>query len=362
MGYPGSPAPRPISCPQRQLPTTASQCLPSRLQALTGVLLRPSTQSSPSPTGLDGCPSSCCWHSACIGLALLSWTDPSQIKVRRSRPGLDFTGGTQIQLERRCGDRCEPLQNARCARSRASAEQVAGSEPLTPSRCPSLDSTPEVRLLDGGQSLAAAHPRACQQAQGQAVIDADRPLWRALSRGSGPVPSTPSVPAWAASCCCAAAWCPSAGGLCRHRSLHRAFATTAAIAVLALLALAHDLVIVCGDLCLAWPHQSAWRSTVCSRSRSLTIAGYSVNDTVVVFDRIRERSARGCRSAAHAIKSTGPSPRPSPAPSTPSGTTLLPLIGLDLSLEGPPCIWFAIALALGVDGGQLVQRAQLPPC
>ena len=40
------------------------------------------------------------------GLAL-SWTNPSiQAPLR---PGLDFTGGTQIQLERRCDGACKPV-------------------------------------------------------------------------------------------------------------------------------------------------------------------------------------------------------------------------------------------------------------
>ena len=42
-----------------------------------------------------------------LGL-LLSWLDPA---IRAPlRPGLDFTGGTQIQLERRCDDACAELK------------------------------------------------------------------------------------------------------------------------------------------------------------------------------------------------------------------------------------------------------------
>ena len=45
-----------------------------------------------------------------IGL-VLCWINP-EIGAPL-RPGLDFTGGTQIQLERRCGDRVRRAQN-RC--------------------------------------------------------------------------------------------------------------------------------------------------------------------------------------------------------------------------------------------------------
>ena len=42
-----------------------------------------------------------------LGL-LLSWLDPA---IRAPlRPGLDFTGGTQIQLERSCDDSCGELK------------------------------------------------------------------------------------------------------------------------------------------------------------------------------------------------------------------------------------------------------------
>ena len=42
-----------------------------------------------------------------LGL-VLSWLDPA---IRAPlRPGLDFTGGTQIQLERRCDDACAELK------------------------------------------------------------------------------------------------------------------------------------------------------------------------------------------------------------------------------------------------------------
>ena len=59
-------------------------------------------------------------------------------------------------------------------------------------------------------------------------------------------------------------------------------------AVLALVALGHDVLIVCGVF--------AWLGLISGLEVDslfavslLTIAGYSVNDTVVVFDRIRER-------------------------------------------------------------------------
>jgi preprotein translocase SecF subunit len=53
----------------------------------------------------------------------------------------------------------------------------------------------------------------------------------------------------------------------------------------AVIALFHDVVIVLGILCFAGREIS-----LTSVAALLTLAGYSINDTIVVFDRIRERS------------------------------------------------------------------------
>ena len=47
-----------------------------------------------------------------LGL-VLSWLSPIQAPLK---PGLDFTGGTSIQVERNCGDRCSELSVQQCKR------------------------------------------------------------------------------------------------------------------------------------------------------------------------------------------------------------------------------------------------------
>ena len=90
----------------------------------------------------------------------------------------------------------------------------------------------------------------------------------------------------------------------------------------------------------------------------LTIAGYSVNDTVVVFDRIRERqridgdlplSTQVDRAVSATLTRTIYT----------SGTTLLPLSALIL-FGGSTLYWFAIALALGVIIGSWSSIALSP--
>ena len=102
-----------------------------------------------------------------LGL-VLSWLDPA---IRAPlRPGLDFTGGTQIQLERRCDDACAELKAIQVSDVIRSLElpQEEG-QPF-----PNLGA-PRVQLLDGGQSLLLRLPT-LSAAQGQAVIEAVEPV------------------------------------------------------------------------------------------------------------------------------------------------------------------------------------------
>lgn len=279
-----------------------------------------------------------------IGLAL-SWTNPS-IKAPL-RPGLDFTGGTQIQLERLCDAACTPLQaNA----VEAVLREVALSADDT-AKAPSLDSA-RVQILDGGQSLSLRTP-ALSAAQSQEVIDAVTPL-------AGPFQAQgQSVDTIG----------PSLGSQLLFSSLVSLLVAFAGIAlyigirydgryaVLALLALAHDVVIVCGIF--AW--LGLWIGLEVDSLFAvslLTIAGYSVNDTVVVFDRIRERqredgdlpiSDQVDRAVSATLTRTIYT----------SGTTLLPLIALIL-FGGATLYWFAIALALGVIVGSWSSIALAP--
>ena len=278
------------------------------------------------------------------GLAL-SWTNPA-IKAPL-RPGLDFTGGTQIQLERLCEDACTPLQaNA--------VEAILGEVALSAddtTKAPSLDSA-RVQILDGGQSLSLRTP-ALSAAQSQEVIEAVTPL-------AGPFQTQgQSVDTIG----------PSLGSQLLLSSLVSLLVAFAGIAlyisirydgryaVLALLALAHDVVIVCGIF--AW--LGLWIGVEVDSLFAvslLTIAGYSVNDTVVVFDRIRERQRED-----GGLPITDQVDRAVSATLTrtiyTSGTTLLPLIAL-IVFGGATLYWFAIALALGVIVGSWSSIALAP--
>ncbi|MEB3321752.1 MAG: protein translocase subunit SecF, partial [Synechococcaceae cyanobacterium] len=119
-------------------------------------------------------------------------------------------------------------------------------------------------------------------------------------------------------------------------------------AFLALLCLAHDVLITCGVF--------SWLGVLGGIEVNslfavalLTIAGYSVNDTVVIFDRIREKRQllRGLPLADQADEAVRATLTRSLYTAL---TTLLPLLALIL-FGGSTLFWFAVALAIGIAVG-----------
>jgi len=118
-------------------------------------------------------------------------------------------------------------------------------------------------------------------------------------------------------------------------------------ALFALLALFHDLVIVFGIF--------SWLGVILSVEVNslfavslLTIAGYSVNDTVVIFDRIRENLKSKKESYNETIQfSVNESFRRTTFTSI---TTLIPLLSIIL-FGSYSLFWFSLALSLGIIVG-----------
>jgi len=115
-------------------------------------------------------------------------------------------------------------------------------------------------------------------------------------------------------------------------------------ALLALLALFHDLLIVFGIF--------SWLGIILSVEVNslfavslLTIAGYSVNDTVVIFDRIRENLKSKEEGYNETIQlSVNESFRRTTFTSI---TTLIPLLSIIL-FGSYSLFWFSLALSLGI--------------
>ncbi|MFO7629571.1 MAG: protein translocase subunit SecF, partial [Prochlorococcaceae cyanobacterium] len=211
-----------------------------------------------------------------LGMAI-SWFNPaiaSPLKL-----GLDFTGGSQIQLSRVCGERCPELGTA-AVQQRLDQLKLPANEEQRP---PSLGGS-AIQLLDGGSSLMLRLPNLSVE-QGQAVVDGLQDLAGPFEAGGVAVDSIG----------------PTLGDQLLRSSLisllvsfigiatYITFRYDRIYAVLAIFCLLHDVLITSGVF--------AWLGLLLGvEVNSLfavalpTVAGYSVIDTVVVFDRIREKS------------------------------------------------------------------------
>jgi len=270
-----------------------------------------------------------------VGLALC-WLNPSI--GAPLRPGLDFTGGTQIQLERQCGESCSSLTSAEI-----SATLAKLSLPEAEGQAPPNLSAAGVQVLDQGRSLMLRLPD-LNPDQASAVVAAVQQQVGALN------PAATSVNTIG----------PTLGDQLLKGSLISLLVSFAAIAVyisfrydrlfaaLALLCLAHDVLITCGVF--AWLGILAGIEVDSLFAVSLiTVAGYSVTDTVVVFDRIREQKT--------ALRELPLSEQVDVAVDATltrslytSLTTLLPLVAL-IFFGGSTLFWFAVALTVGIAVG-----------
>jgi len=126
---------------------------------------------------------------------------------------------------------------------------------------------------------------------------------------------------------------------------------------LALLALFHDVLIVCGVFSWLGYFYNIEVDSLFAVSL-LTIAGYSVNNTVVVFDRIREKSLIENQLSFKYQIDNAVSATLTRTLYT-SLTTLLPLVCI-LIWGGSTLYWFAFALFIGVIAGSWSSVALAP--
>ena len=279
-----------------------------------------------------------------LGMAI-SWLSPS---IRAPlRPGLDFTGGTQIQIERRCEPACADLKlGALEASLRTLKLPSAQGEPA-----PVLAAA-SVQLLDGGRSVLMRLPSLSPE-QAELLLNTIEPLVGETVPGDlsvdtiGPTLGSQLLKASLLSLLV------SFIGI----SLYITFRYDRVYALLALVCLAHDILITCGLF--------AWLGVVFGVEVNslfavalLTIAGYSVNDTVVIFDRIREK-----RNELKELPLADQSDEAVISTLTRSVytslTTLLPLIAL-IFFGGSTLFWFAVALSFGIVIGAWSSIAVAP--
>lgn len=270
-----------------------------------------------------------------LGMAV-SWLSPS---IRAPlRPGIDFTGGTQIQIERSCDPACSPLTADSVQASLASLKLPAdGADPAPPLTGAS------VQLLDGGSSLVLRLP-SLSPAQSETVLKSlQSQIGDTVSGGLAVDTIGPTLGSQLLRASLVSLLVSFVG-----ISIYISFRYDRIYAFLALVCLGHDVLITCGLF--------AWLGVLAGVEVNslfavalLTIAGYSVNDTVVIFDRIREKRAQLkdlslADQADEAVIST------LTRSVYTSLTTLLPLIAL-IFFGGSTLFWFSVALSFGILAG-----------
>ena len=271
-----------------------------------------------------------------LGL-FLSWLNPfigSPLK-----PGLDFTGGTQITLERLCeSNKCSPINSIEVSNFLSGIQLKAERDRPTP-----LLLSSKVQFIDNFKRLVIRTPFLNTQ-QSKDVINEIR---KKFGQFEDDLTSIDTIG-------------PSLGIQLLKSSIISLLVAFVGIAIyialrydrryafLALVALFHDVVIACGVFAWLGIYIGLEVDSLFAVAL-LTISGYSVNDTVVVFDRIREKSIKESNQPFSEIVDKAVSATLTRTLYT-SGTTLLPLFALIL-FGGPSLFWFATALSIGVIVG-----------
>ena len=270
-----------------------------------------------------------------LGL-LTSWLNPSI--GAPLRPGLDFTSGTQIQVERTCEADCPPIASDDVRATVASLPLPAEGQEASLNLSGTI-----VQVLDGGGTLLLRLP-VLDPYQSQFLINSLEGSYGPLNTSGSSVDTIG----------------PTLGSKILRVSMislavsfiaisaYISFRYSGIFAVLALVCLAHDVLITCGIF--AWLGLGFGIEVNALFAVALvTVAGYSINDTVVVYDRIREQQKvlpelPFSDQVDNAVDATLTRSLYT------SFTTLLPLLAV-IVLGGSSLFWFAVALAIGVAVG-----------
>ena len=273
----------------------------------------------------------------------LNWADP-QIGAPL-RAGLDFSGGSVIQVELACAEP-GPCAEDELIQLPVVREALASLAPEAdePEVAAAVDvGNMVLQPLDGGAGLLV-RSGALSTSRSQAVVSAIAEAAGPLRLGRTQIDTI--GPILGADLLRASLWALTAAFI--GVAAYIAVRFTPIYGTLALGALFHDLLIVAGFF--AW--LGRWAGIEVDSLFAvalLTLAGYSVNDTVVVFDRIREitRLQPQLSLRERVDRSIVASCRRSLYTSI---STELPLLALACFSSGG-LRWFAVALAVGIAVG-----------
>ncbi len=261
------------------------------------------------------------------------------------RPGLDFTGGTQIKLERKCIDKCTQISALDVSDKLIN---IDFSNKETNQKMASA----RVQFLDGYKSILIRVP-SIAASESKAIVES-------IVNDIGPFEdgglSIETIG-------------PTLGSKLLKTTLVSLLVAFSCVAIyisirfdrkfsfFALLALFHDIFIIAGIFSWLGVFLDVEVNSLFAVAL-LTIAGYSVNDTVVVYDRIREIDNQDISLPYKQKIDIAVSATLTRTLYT-SGTTLLPLLAL-IFFGGYSLYWFSIALAMGVVIGSWSSIALVP--
>ncbi len=289
------------------------------------------------------------WLVSSLGILLsligfiFSWLNPSI--GFPLRPGLDFTGGTQIKLERNCDNQCTNISSIK-------VDEALNKINFSEKEAKQKNISARVQFLDGYKSLLIRMP-SLSASESKKVVDSMVNIAGPFEEGGQSIETIG----------------PTLGAKLLKTTLISLLVAFSCVAIyisirfdrrfsfFALLALFHDVFIVAGVfswLGIFWDIEVNSLFAVAL----LTIAGYSVNDTVVVYDRIREIDNQDSSLPYKQKIDLAVSATLTRTLYT-SGTTLLPLLAL-IFFGGTSLYWFSIALAIGVVVGSWSSIALVP--
>ena len=263
--------------------------------------------------------------------------------------GLEYTGGTQITMERNCETTCTQLNTEDISKKITLVKFTSTN--LENKILPNLNRS-KIKLLDESKSISIRLPFLSSSQSDQIIAEVYNSFGPFLGSKTSVEIIGPSLGKQLLKSSSISLFCAFIG-----IAIYINFRYDKVYSLLALLALFHDVLIVCGAFAWLGYLYNIEIDSLFAVSL-LTIAGYSVNNTVVVFDRIREkRNEDNELSLRYQIDS---------AVSTTltrtiytSITTLLPLICI-LFWGGSTLYWFSFALIVGVVAGSWSSIALAP--
>ena len=263
--------------------------------------------------------------------------------------GLDYTGGTQITLERSCNNDCTKLNTNDIANKIIALKNV--DKNFISNTSPNL-SRSQIQLLDNFKLISIRLPFLSAAQSESVVVEVKQTFGPFINENTSVDIIGPSLGKQLLKSSLISLLFAFLG-----IALYINFRYDRRFSLLALLALFHDILIVCGVFSWLGYFYNIEVDSLFAVSL-LTIAGYSVNNTVVVFDRIREKSLLDNKltfkyQIDNAVSSTLTRTLYT------SFTTLLPLTCI-MIWGGSTLYWFALALVIGVFAGSWSSIALAP--